>query len=586
MTKTISDPLGESDSPILAGGSEKDRSVVSADRTADFFEAPLAGGLVSFQIAYSAVRQLRASNNTGDGPVGLLVGLNSECVQIVRFESFRPPLGELPDYSAGLREAIRQFRQRESEGTHDLQSSLIGISRIQEGSWAESRESDAKLIHTFLTEGHTARCLFLLIRKFDYRPWAATLFVADLSGNSTPVLEFPFDDYLLVNGYVADLTPQSVPEPPKKTRVWQRKIPWILGVAALLVAAAIYSWSPHWSPKGLDPADADGSVTGSLGLDVHRKGEDFEVSWNRLLSAVRTASGGSLSIRESGVTKIVPLSPAQLREGSILYTPLTNDLDFRFEIQTNDKKPQAESVQVFGWAVRPPFDLQSAAPQDGRARSDAPVVARKSELETFTEPRRIVLPPMSQEGSVDSSSQKSKPLPAAQGNASPVVTEQQISKASGSVPVVTLPLQPLRRVEQELVALPESPTTVVSGPALPQDMVLSRTLPDVPSPRPAEAPTPQQIKIGQSLQASKLLHKVPPVYPPIAQAAGIQGVVRFMAVIGKDGRVKNLRLVSGAPIFADAARDALTQWSYRPMLLNGEPVEVITQIDVNFTLNH
>jgi protein TonB len=62
-------------------------------------------------------------------------------------------------------------------------------------------------------------------------------------------------------------------------------------------------------------------------------------------------------------------------------------------------------------------------------------------------------------------------------------------------------------------------------------------------------------------------------------------VVRFNAVIGKDGSIQNLTLVSGHPLLVPSATEAVRQWKYQPTLLNGEPVEVVTQIDVNFTLS-
>jgi protein TonB len=90
--------------------------------------------------------------------------------------------------------------------------------------------------------------------------------------------------------------------------------------------------------------------------------------------------------------------------------------------------------------------------------------------------------------------------------------------------------------------------------------------------------------VGGGVQAANLIHKVTPLYPAEAKAARIQGVVRFTATIGKDGTVIDLQLVSGHPLFAQPARDAVMQWVYNPTLLNGNPVEVVTQIDVNFTL--
>ncbi len=93
--------------------------------------------------------------------------------------------------------------------------------------------------------------------------------------------------------------------------------------------------------------------------------------------------------------------------------------------------------------------------------------------------------------------------------------------------------------------------------------------------------TPSRIRMGI---APDPVTRVEPVYPPLALQARIQGTVRFEAVLDKQGRVTNLRVISGHPLLVPAAMEAVQQWVYRPMLLNGQPVEVATQISLNFTL--
>jgi len=75
-----------------------------------------------------------------------------------------------------------------------------------------------------------------------------------------------------------------------------------------------------------------------------------------------------------------------------------------------------------------------------------------------------------------------------------------------------------------------------------------------------------------------------PEYPPLAKSARISGVVHLIGIIGRDGTIRNLQLVSGHPLLARAALEAVQQWIYQPTLLSGEPVEVIAPIDVYFTL--
>ncbi len=100
----------------------------------------------------------------------------------------------------------------------------------------------------------------------------------------------------------------------------------------------------------------------------------------------------------------------------------------------------------------------------------------------------------------------------------------------------------------------------------------------------AAAAPPQRIRVGGNVQAANLVLKVTPPYPSDAKQARIQGVVQLTAIINKDGTIQSLQLISGHPLLVPAATDAVKQWVYRPTLLNGNPVEVITQIDVNFTL--
>jgi len=95
----------------------------------------------------------------------------------------------------------------------------------------------------------------------------------------------------------------------------------------------------------------------------------------------------------------------------------------------------------------------------------------------------------------------------------------------------------------------------------------------------------QRIRVGGNVQAAMVLNYVQPVYPPLAKQARIQGVARFNVVINKDGTIQDLQPVSGHPLLIEAAVDAVRQWSYRPTLLNGQPVEVATVVDVNFTLS-
>jgi len=98
------------------------------------------------------------------------------------------------------------------------------------------------------------------------------------------------------------------------------------------------------------------------------------------------------------------------------------------------------------------------------------------------------------------------------------------------------------------------------------------------------APPPKRVRVGAGVSTGFLVHQVAPVYPSEARRDRIQGVVVLQAVINKEGRIADLKLVSGPKELVQAAIGAVQQWRYRPYLFNGEPVEVETQVQVNFRL--
>jgi TonB family protein len=116
--------------------------------------------------------------------------------------------------------------------------------------------------------------------------------------------------------------------------------------------------------------------------------------------------------------------------------------------------------------------------------------------------------------------------------------------------------------------------------------VTAEAPPGTAAPQSAPGTVPTRIKVGGNVQAVKLVKMARPAYPPECKAAGIQGSVLLRAVIGRDGTILNLSQVNELVDrrLVDAAMEAVNQWQYQPTLLNGNPVEVATEIEVNFTL--
>lgn len=159
-----------------------------------------------------------------------------------------------------------------------------------------------------------------------------------------------------------------------------------------------------------------------------------------------------------------------------------------------------------------------------------------------------------------------------------------------------------RQVPDTISLLQDEPDSTISGSGvgvvgIPEGLqggsgnVISRLLGSPPSVVPPASPpapkreTPARIRVGH-LQQARLIHQVKPVYPPLARQARIQGTVRLEAIISKTGTIESLRYLYGPAMLVEAAMSAVRQWRYQPTILNGEPVEVVTTIDVRFELSH
>ncbi len=125
--------------------------------------------------------------------------------------------------------------------------------------------------------------------------------------------------------------------------------------------------------------------------------------------------------------------------------------------------------------------------------------------------------------------------------------------------------------------------SVIGVPGAAMSGVLGGIISSPPAAVPKSA-TPQRVTVSQGVSQGLLIEQVKPVYPPLARQARIQGTIVLRALIGRDGMIQSLTLVSGHPMLVPSAIDAVKQWKYKPYFLNGEPVEVETEINVNFTL--
>ena len=191
-----------------------------------------------------------------------------------------------------------------------------------------------------------------------------------------------------------------------------------------------------------------------------------------------------------------------------------------------------------------------------------------------------------------SSSLVSIPLPPAAPPRAKAPPKNNVAKVSLEDLVKAPVLIPKTIANPERQPLPPAYSVAIPGsvpgpPDGPPGGALSSMFDMTPAPPPPPRPkphTPKRIRVG-TIEQAKLIYGPKPDYPQLARMARIQGTVRLEAVIATDGTIKGLRVESGHPLLVKAALEAVEQWRYQPTLLNGDPVEVETEIDVNFALN-
>jgi protein TonB len=335
------------------------------------------------------------------------------------------------------------------------------------------------------------------------------------------------------------------------------KLMWIAGgaVAALIILSGLLFFPGlHRTKRNAPVSPADGST---MALRVERSAGELLLTWNRDSDAIRGATHAVLSIADGERHENVDLDLAQLRNGSIVYSPSSSDIVFQLTVTgKNSTQTQSESVRVL--RTRP-----SPMPEPPSSSPSKPVSPRTTG------------------GSVP-------PPP-------PATVEEIGEQARSGEPL--RPFQPdslaSRLRQQRLTDLPDAPGLNMGGTQFqPVPLPVNPTAPVPPPPPPppvqvtAPPPVPPQPKVGGQVREAQILTQTSPDYPLAARQARVQGSVVISAVVGADGHIKSAKAISGPPLLQNPATAAVKQWTYKPATLNGIPVESETRIELNFTLQH
>jgi hypothetical protein len=272
---------------------------------------------------------------------------------------------------------------------------VIGLFRTQPAGWPSETEPDAKRLEAALPKSTSA--VLLVVRTLARRPWSATLFLVDPKApqlDEPALIEFPFDEYLLKNGWLTELAPPPAPPPRRMASPSRRsRRRWWVAAAAVAaglgIAGAAYEWK--WRPwmRAAEPVNlAEPAVVPPIGLTATRSLDEVAVTWNRSSELVRAATAGTLIIRNGPVTRMVAVTPAQLRQGQVMYHPLSGvDSEFRLEMTMPDGRTEAESIQFVGFDTTPALTLPVAARKRPAPESSA------DRLEVAPAPPRRESPP-------------------------------------------------------------------------------------------------------------------------------------------------------------------------------------------------
>lgn len=378
---------------------------------------------------------------------------------------------------------------------------------------------------------------------------------------------------------VEDSVPAFQTEAPARTR-GSNKLMWLAvgAIFPLLLSGVLFIYPGFFHHA--TPGSLAGQDNSPLALRVERTGSELLLTWNRDSGVIHNASHAVLQISDGDQHENVDMDLAQLRNGSIVYLPVTADVEFRMEVSGKDKaKTTSESVRVLRTRPSPmPTDSQTPGAPNQAVKPGTPnTAAPNTPVSNGATPAA---------GTPNGAAPGAAPTPdlAAETPASnPAVALKPFNTASLS--------QRLRPVRSDEIALPDAPTVggesvAASDAALKLTSVTGVAPP--PAPRKAEAPVASAPKpapglpTGGDVQSAQLIYRKSPEYPKIARDAGARGSVELIATIGTNGRVKSVRAVKGHPLLQKAAIDAVMQWQYKPTTLNGQPVETESAITLNF----
>jgi TonB family protein len=342
-------------------------------------------------------------------------------------------------------------------------------------------------------------------------------------------------------GYAWDYEFQSYTEQEKQNAAPSRSLKWIWIMTCFVIATVLLFGFFQARRSSVDIVASVPPSDSPLGLSLQRADKDWRLTWSSSAPAIRHAISGKLFIADGAIRKTLDLDSGDLHAGAVIYSPHSDDVLFRMQVNTSDSQtPATESVRILG----EPGGDSSGAFSDSLLITHRPVERVDNETAAVT---HSTLPAKEEKQAVSviGSSVASKPIP--------------IGNRNGNAQSMPAPAISAANINPQVEQL-------------------------LPSPSPVPAPAqPKPIPTGGHIQPPKLLMRRDPIYP--ADASGMGGTVELHFFITSQGTVRDLTVVKGSPVLRQAAIDAVRKWRYAPARLDGAPIETEGNAVVNFKGN-
>jgi protein TonB len=398
---------------------------------------------------------------------------------------------------------------------------------------------------------------------------------------------------------------QAEEEPSERSfRLPQFSRPWIFGLAIFIVGAllltGLFLRLGGVRSTGSGAPSAEQSAPVNLGLKLDRAGSDWKLSWNTDSAAIANSTGGALVITDGPLSKTVNLDASDVRRGSVIYSPLTDDLVVRLQVNTADStEPLTDSVRTVGGLPNTTAGPANAAANSAAMTINPPAGSTQSRnLRLADEELRKIAPPTTS-ASVNAANglnadakreslRSGAKLPEDSLTVSRTLSPTARAKAhqassSGSSKVAANSKGPAVASKP---AAPVAPGDPIRAPAELIPVIPASSTSSASSTAAAFAPSvTRYARKGGAVQPALLLTNINPIYPAEAKEAGISGPVEVRFKISAMGDVHDVVVVKGPEILGQAAVDAVRERRYKPARVDGVPTETDASAIFEFKLN-